>query len=281
MFKTMCLIIHRIHKWRTRGKKLVPSHESEVLEDKQKLQMKTFSDLAECLARILPNITLYGRLFKCNYVGCLQLLMFSTDLLFAFKRDAYIFNETGWFCRFPKHQKLDKWAIAAEKQQTRWPKLHTETKFEASPLQFCKTEIKTDIGGEKKRNKWRVYGLLVNERDVRQMLHKTGQVESGWKIHSRHSFIHVSVILYISMYINTCILGRTYFIERSIHLIEEHWLLIITGVQASGVIIDRLLWQCCFVWSKIVGPHLSGNFNDWPLKLKAGSKIWVDVIGMH
>ena len=36
--------IHRIHKWRTRGKKLVPSHESEALEDKQKLQMKTFSE---------------------------------------------------------------------------------------------------------------------------------------------------------------------------------------------------------------------------------------------
>ena len=40
--------IHRIHKWRTRGKKLVPSHESEALEDKQKLQMKTFSELVEC-----------------------------------------------------------------------------------------------------------------------------------------------------------------------------------------------------------------------------------------
>ena len=34
--------------------------ESEALEDKQKLQMKTFSDLAECLARIPPKITLYG-----------------------------------------------------------------------------------------------------------------------------------------------------------------------------------------------------------------------------
>ena len=62
--------IHRIHKWRTSGKKLVPSHESEALEDKQKLQMKTFSELAECLARIPPKITLYGRLFKYNYVGC-------------------------------------------------------------------------------------------------------------------------------------------------------------------------------------------------------------------
>ena len=57
--------IHRIHKWRTRGKKLVPSHESEALEDKQKLQMKTFSELAECLARISPKTTLYGLL--CNF----------------------------------------------------------------------------------------------------------------------------------------------------------------------------------------------------------------------
>ena len=53
----------------------------EALEDKQKLQKKTFSELAECLARILPRITLYGRLFKYNYVGSLLLLMFSTDLL--------------------------------------------------------------------------------------------------------------------------------------------------------------------------------------------------------
>ena len=36
------------------------SRESEALEDKQKLQMKTFSELAECLARIPPQITLYG-----------------------------------------------------------------------------------------------------------------------------------------------------------------------------------------------------------------------------
>ena len=73
----------------------MPSHEGEALEDQQKLQMKTFSELAECLERILPKITLYGCLFKCNYVGCLQLLMFSIDLPFAFKREVYIFNETG------------------------------------------------------------------------------------------------------------------------------------------------------------------------------------------
>ena len=73
----------------------MPSHESEALEGKQKLQMKTFSELAECLAWIPPKITLYGRLFKYNDVGRLLLLMFITDLLFAIKRDAYIFKETG------------------------------------------------------------------------------------------------------------------------------------------------------------------------------------------
>ena len=96
-FRRRCLssLIHRIQKWRTRGKKLVPSHESEALEGKQELQMKTFSELAECLARIPPKITLYGRLFKYNDVGRLLLLMFSIDLLFAIKRDAYIVKETG------------------------------------------------------------------------------------------------------------------------------------------------------------------------------------------
>ena len=73
----------------------MPSHESEALEDKQKLQMKTFSELPECLARIPPKITLYGLLFKYSHVGCLLLLMFSNDLLFAIKGDAYICKETG------------------------------------------------------------------------------------------------------------------------------------------------------------------------------------------
>ena len=57
--------------------------------------------------------------------------MFGIDLLFAIKRDAYIFKETGWFCRFPKHQELDKWAMAGEKRQTCLPKLHIETKYES------------------------------------------------------------------------------------------------------------------------------------------------------
>ena len=79
----------------TREKKTGAYHESEALDDKQKLQMKTFSELAECLARILPKLTLYRPLFKYNYVGCLLILMFSSDLLFAIKREAYIFKKTG------------------------------------------------------------------------------------------------------------------------------------------------------------------------------------------
>ena len=96
-----------------------------------KRRLKSFSELAECLTRIPPKITFYGLLYKYNYVGCLLLLMFSSDLLFAIKRDAYIFKETEWFCRFPKHQKLDKWAMAGKKRQTCWPKLHFETEYES------------------------------------------------------------------------------------------------------------------------------------------------------
>ena len=119
----------------------MPSHESAALEDKQKLQMKNSSELAECLARILPKITLYGLLFKYNYVGCLLLLMFSNDLLFAIKRDAYIFKETGCVCWFLKHQRLDKWTMAGEKRQTCWPKPHIETEYESHLTKFGETEI--------------------------------------------------------------------------------------------------------------------------------------------
>ena len=58
--------------------------------------------------------------------------MFSTDFLFVIEREAYIFKETEWFCRFQKnHINVDKWAMAAEKRQICWPKLHIETKYES------------------------------------------------------------------------------------------------------------------------------------------------------
>ena len=55
--------------------------------------------------------------------------MISSDFLIVIKRD--IFKQTGWFFRFPKHHKLDKWAMAAEKRQTCWPKLHIKTEYES------------------------------------------------------------------------------------------------------------------------------------------------------
>ena len=141
--------------------------------------MKTFSELAECLARIPPKITLYGLLFKYNYVGCLLLLMSSNDLLFAIKRDAYIFKETGWVCKFPEPQKLDKWTMAEEKRQTCWPKLHTETEYESQHTAIrWNRNIKKSWWQEKKRNKRQIYGLLVNARDVCRW---TKQFKSRWK----------------------------------------------------------------------------------------------------
>ena len=50
---------------------------------------------------------------------------------------------------------------------------------------------------------------------------------------------------------NTCILGRMYFVERSIYFKSIHLTINFTGAQALGAIIDRLLRQCCFVWSKL------------------------------
>ena len=127
--------------------------------------------------------------------------MFSSDFLFAIKRDAYIFKETGWFCRFPKHQKLDKWTIAGEKWQNVGPSFTLKPSTKARSLQFCKTAIKTDIGGEKKRNKRRIYGLLVNGRDLR---HYTKQVKSraGERfIHKAHLFMSVSFYTYLCIYV--------------------------------------------------------------------------------
>ena len=46
---------------------MVPSREGEALQDKQKLQMATFSELAECLARLSPvKMTFCGLLFIYN-----------------------------------------------------------------------------------------------------------------------------------------------------------------------------------------------------------------------
>ena len=68
---------------------------------------------------------------------------------------------------------------------------------------------------------------------------------SYWKVDCQWSRVSAELpptwgrgncIIYI--YMNTWILDGMYFVDRSIHLIEELWLLIITGFQASFVYCD-------------------------------------------
>ena len=46
--------------------------------------------------------------------------------------------------------------------------------------------------------------------------------------------------IYIYIYINTCILGRTYSVERSIHLIEEHYIYIYIFKLAALILVIPL-----------------------------------------
>ena len=81
------------------------------------------------------------------------------------------------------------------------PKFTLKPNTKASSLQSLKTEIKADIRGKKKRNKRRIYGLLVNGRDLR---HYTKQVKSraGERfIHEAHSFMSVSFYTYLCIYV--------------------------------------------------------------------------------
>ena len=54
------------------------------------------------------------------------------------------------------------------------PNFTMKPNTKARSLQFCKTEIKTDIGGEKKRNKRRIYGRQLQNTGHRSQV--TGQV---------------------------------------------------------------------------------------------------------
>ena len=119
----------------------MPSHESEALEDKQKLQMKTFSELAECLARIPPKITFYGLLYKYNYVGCLLLLMFSSDLLFQSKGTRISSRKQNHFLGFRsiRSSTSGRWLEKSGKHVD--PNFTLKPSTKASSLQFGETEI--------------------------------------------------------------------------------------------------------------------------------------------
>ena len=120
-------------------------------------------------------------------------LMFSTDFLFAIKRDTSIFKETRWFCRFPKHQncqlEMAMWAMHGECMANMLAQTSHCRKLSTKPslLQFCKIKIKTNVVAKKKRDKRRIYGLLVDERDLRGY---TKQVKTSGKKKAAEGFIH-------------------------------------------------------------------------------------------
>ena len=148
----------------------------------------SFSELAECWARIPPKITLYGRLlntitwdvFSLEVLVLISCLQRKGTRICSRKRDY-----------FEGFRSIRSWTSGRCLQKSGKhvsPNFTFKPNAKASSLQFCKTEIKTDIDGKKKRNKRRIYGLLVNGRDL---CHYTKQVKSrwkkerGWKIHSR------------------------------------------------------------------------------------------------
>ena len=167
--------------------------------------MKTFSELAECLARIPPKITLYGRLFEYNYVGRLLLLMFSTDLLFAIKRDVYIFKETGWFCRFPKPQKLDKSGRWLEKSGKHdGPNFTLKPNTKARSLQFCKTEVKILVA--RKREISDGYMAYLSTEETSAITQNKSRAGERF-IYETHSFMSVSFYTYLCMSVFTTSFG--------------------------------------------------------------------------
>ena len=103
--------IHRIHKWRTRRKKLVTSHESEALRGKQKLQMKTFSELAECLARIQRQTSLALTVATTPYICRLFLFFLPPRFVYISVSPncselAFVFGFSEKFASFLRHRPL-------------------------------------------------------------------------------------------------------------------------------------------------------------------------------
>ena len=133
------------------------------------------------------------------------------------------------FVGFRSLRLLDKSGRWLEKSNKHaGPNFTLKPNTKASSLQFCKTEIKAGIGGRKKGNKRRIYGLLVNGRDLR---HHTKQVKSrvGERfIHEAHSFMSLSsyTYLYIYVYMYVCIYNFLWMIlipSLWSELLEVHW----------------------------------------------------------
>ena len=128
--------------------------------------MKTFGELAACLARIPPKITFYGLLYEYNYVGCLLLLMFSSDLLFAVKRDAYIFRKQDAVVRFRSIRSSKSRRSLEKSGKLVDPNFTMKPNTKARSLQFCigSDLIIPSLWRELLEVRWQCNGILFNSR---------------------------------------------------------------------------------------------------------------------
>ena len=115
--------------------------------------MKTFSELVECLAWIPPKITLYGLLFRYNYMGSLLLLMFGIVCCLPSKGTRISSRKQDDFVGFRSIRSSTSGQWPEKSGKLVGPNFTLKPNTKARSVQFCKTEIKTDIGGKKKRNK--------------------------------------------------------------------------------------------------------------------------------
>ena len=82
--------IHRIHKWRTRGRKLVPNHENEALEDNKHKFLTDSISFSQLTERWFLLFITFRRTFftVTGFLGCRQALKFTVLFPFATKRAA-------------------------------------------------------------------------------------------------------------------------------------------------------------------------------------------------
>ena len=131
--------------------------------------------------------------------------MFSTDLQFAMKRGAYIFREQDYFVGFGglRSSTSGRWLEKSRKHVG--PNFTLKPSTKASSLQFCKIEIKADIGGKKKEISDGYMAYLSTE--------ETSAITQNWSSRERvkdsftrliHScqchFIHIYVYMYVCIY---------------------------------------------------------------------------------
>ena len=90
IIQNFACIIHRIHKWRTHGKKLVPNHENEALEDKKHKFLTDSTVLVNLQSGDFFFLQRFGGLFftVTGFLGCHQAVKFTVVFPFATKQAA-------------------------------------------------------------------------------------------------------------------------------------------------------------------------------------------------